>query len=259
MNAVHRIEVRPKDGMPDVRGSGVQKRAAAEHGLAKPTSVRSAQVYLLEGAIDAASLQRVATELLADPVTQQVTVGAAATNGFVVEVLPLPGVTDTAAESVELAIEQLTGAKVRVLTGDRWDLQGVDRAQADAIGQRLLANPVVQAVHAAPWMPTHFPEAKTRTAEVRHVPLCNLDDAALERLSREAHLFLSLDEMRAVQAEYRSKGREPREIELETIADLERALRSQDAEEPCALHGAGPCGGFTLAACARGCGCRPLA
>ena len=104
MNAVHRIEVRPKDGMPDVRGSGVQKRAAAEHGLAKPTSVRSAQVYLLEGAIDAASLQRVATELLADPVTQQVTVGAAATNGFVVEVLPLPGVTDTAAESVELAI-----------------------------------------------------------------------------------------------------------------------------------------------------------
>ena len=218
MNAVHRIEVRPKDGMPDVRGSGVQKRAAAEHGLAKPTSVRSAQVYLLEGAIDAASLQRVAIELLADPVTQQVTVGAAAANGFVVEVLPLPGVTDTAAESVELAIEQLTGAKVRVLTGDRWDLQGVDRAQADAIGQRLLANPVVQAVHAAPWTPTHFPEAKARTAEVRHVPLCNLDDAALERLSREAHLFLNLDEMRAVQAEYRGKGREPREIELETIA-----------------------------------------
>jgi ATP-dependent helicase HrpA len=33
MNTVHRIEVRPKDGMPDVRGSGVQKRAAAEQAL----------------------------------------------------------------------------------------------------------------------------------------------------------------------------------------------------------------------------------
>ena len=46
----------------------------------------------------------------------------------------------------------------------------------------------------------------------------DLTDAQLEKLSREAHLFLSLDEMRAIQAEYRRIGREPREIELETLA-----------------------------------------
>ena len=92
MGRVHRIEVRSKDGTPDVRGAAVQRRAAAEQGLVRPSNVRSAQVYLLEGDLDAPGLQRVATELLADPVTQQFTLGAAAPEGFVVEVLPLPGV-----------------------------------------------------------------------------------------------------------------------------------------------------------------------
>ncbi|MFM7809849.1 MAG: AIR synthase related protein, partial [Planctomycetota bacterium] len=215
---MHRIEVRSKDDAADAREAALLRRASGEPGLAKPTSVRSAQVYLIEGAIDANAVQRVADELLADPVTQRVVVGAEAAAGCVVEVLPLPGVADPAAESVEEAIACMVGGRVRVLTGDRWDLAGVDRAQADAIARRLLANPVVQAVHGEPWRPVAFPEAKARAAEVRHVAIRDLDDAALERMSREAHLFLSLEEMRAIQAEYRRQGREPREIELETIA-----------------------------------------
>ncbi|NBX24458.1 MAG: phosphoribosylformylglycinamidine synthase subunit PurL, partial [Planctomycetes bacterium] len=79
-------------------------------------------------------------------------------------------------------------------------------------------NPVVHAVHRSPWRPEGFPVAKAHDAVMRRVPLRELDDAALERLSREAHLFLSVEEMRAIQAEYRRRGCEPREIELETIA-----------------------------------------
>jgi phosphoribosylformylglycinamidine synthase len=218
MTVVHRIEVRSKDGMPDPRGEALMRRATAEPGLPCPSSVRSAQVYLLEGSIGAEALRSVTSQLLADPVTQVSIIGSAPSSGCIVEVLPLPGVTDPAAESVELAIERLVGARVRVLTGDRWDLTGVDRAQADEIGRRLLANPVVQAMHAEPWMPERFSEARARSAETREVPIRDLPDSRLERLSREAHLFLSLEEMRAIQAEWRRRGREPREIELETIA-----------------------------------------
>src|SRR5438309_1569424 len=50
------------------------------------------------------------------------------------------------------------------------------------------------------------------------VPIRELTDEQLARLSREAHLFLSLEEMRAIQAEYRRAGREPTDIELETLA-----------------------------------------
>ena len=186
--------------------------------LRRPSRVRSAQVYLIEGDLDAVSIDRVTRELLCDPVTQVAHTGAAPAQGCVVEVLPLPGVTDPAAESVEAAIRQLTGAAVRVLTGDRWDLEGVDDAAADAIARRLLSNPVVHVVHRRPWLPDRFPRAKEHAAGMRRVRLCDLDDAALERMSREAHLFLSLEEMRAIQAEYRRRGCEPREIELETIA-----------------------------------------
>ena len=60
-------------------------------------------------------------------------------------------------------------------------------------------------------------EAKSVLA-IRSVNITRLGDAELEKLSREGHLFLSLDEMKAIQAEYRRLGREPREIELETLA-----------------------------------------
>ena len=45
-----------------------------------------------------------------------------------------------------------------------------------------------------------------------------MDDAALERLSREGQLYLSLVEMQTIQAHFRSLGRDPTDVELETIA-----------------------------------------
>ena len=45
-----------------------------------------------------------------------------------------------------------------------------------------------------------------------------MDDAALERLSREGQLYLSLVEMQTIQAHFRAAGRDPTDVELETIA-----------------------------------------
>jgi phosphoribosylformylglycinamidine synthase len=50
------------------------------------------------------------------------------------------------------------------------------------------------------------------------VALLNADDAALERVSREGLLSLSLNEMKTIQAHYQTMGRNPTDIELETIA-----------------------------------------
>src|SRR5205807_3718152 len=52
----------------------------------------------------------------------------------------------------------------------------------------------------------------------RHVPLRDLGDDQLPKLSRDAHLFLSPAEMRAIQVYFRQQSREPTDIELETIA-----------------------------------------
>ncbi|MBL9140616.1 MAG: phosphoribosylformylglycinamidine synthase subunit PurS, partial [Phycisphaerae bacterium] len=223
MSPVHRVEVRQKSGQSDPRGQAILRQAEAV-GLPVPTAAEHASVYLIEGAIDGGTVARIAAELLADPVTQDaVVVGSggaprAARADAMVEVHPLPGVTDPAAESVELAVKALFGTDVRVRTGDRYDLTGVDAATARQLGERALANPVIQGIHPKPFHPDQFPSGHQYTLQVRSHAICTLGDAELESLSRSAHLFLSLEEMRAIQAEYRRLGREPREIELETLA-----------------------------------------
>ena len=222
MAAVHRVEVRPKPGMRDPRGERVLRQAESV-GLPRPAHAEHAAVYLVEGDLTAAQVQAIAGTLLADPVTQVAEVTApgarpAVRAGATVEVHPLPGVTDPAAESVELAVQAMFGTAVRVRTGDRFDLAGVGADVARALAERALANPVIQGIHDGPWHPERFPTGRHYDLRVVEVPLTTLGDAELERLSRDAHLFLSLDEMRALQAEYRRLGREPREIELETLA-----------------------------------------
>src|SRR5204863_6396519 len=67
-------------------------------------------------------------------------------------------------------------------------------------------------------LPREFPVAHEYQFRLRHIPLRELPDPELTRLSREAHLFLSQSEMKAVQSYYREQCREPTDVELETIA-----------------------------------------
>ena len=58
--AIHRIEVRPRRGHHDPRGASVE-RAIASLGLARaPKRVEHAAVYLLQGDLTAAEVDRIA-------------------------------------------------------------------------------------------------------------------------------------------------------------------------------------------------------
>ena len=191
----------------------------------RPDSVRYALVYLLWGELTEHHLERLSLELLADPIAQVATVAARdsatalLTEELVaIEVHPLPGVTDPAARSVQVAVEALLGIEVEVRTGERFEVKGLGPEETHEFARRILANPVIHDIHAGAYHPEEFPAASIQDFEVREVPLCGLDDSALQRLSRDAHLFLSLEEMQAIQSHYLSLGREPREIELETLA-----------------------------------------
>lgn len=216
---VARIEVRQLAGVDDPAGSGVI-RAADLSGIKLGGRVQSAAVYLIESQADAAMLGRIAGELLADPVTQSATVaeGPPTHHSTAVEVHPLPGVTDPAAQSVETALRDLFGVEATVVTGRRFEFSEASAALAKTVAERLLANTVIQGVHGGVFHPTTLPKGHKHDAPVRSIELTTLDGAQLAKLSRSAHLFLSLSEMQAIQTEYRRQGREPREIELETIA-----------------------------------------
>ncbi|MFG0283340.1 MAG: phosphoribosylformylglycinamidine synthase subunit PurS [Phycisphaerales bacterium JB039] len=229
--AVHRVEVALKPDIEDPR-AGSLVREAREIGAPLQRAAVS-RVYLIEAELDEAELQRIIDELLVNPVTESALAGARPRRGTVIEVHPLPGVMDPAAISVTEALRDLMGVEATVSTGWRYDLEGVDRAEAQRLAERLLANPVIHAIHTEPFTPEQLPAGTSYTLKITHVPLRALDEGALKKLSREAHLFLSLDEMKAIQAEYRRLGREPTDIELETLAQtwsehcVHKTLKSQ--------------------------------
>ncbi|MGH7244339.1 MAG: phosphoribosylformylglycinamidine synthase subunit PurS [Phycisphaerales bacterium] len=219
---VHRVEVWPRNQALDARGSSVARSAAAI-GISV-TSVASARVYLLETDADSAQVAVVAQKLLADPVTERAVVGSApiANDACLVEIHPLAGVMDPAAQSVEGAARELLQGKrrVRVSTGNRYDLIGLGggKSQTELLARRVLFNPAIQAAHFAPYLPQALAAGHEYTAKVARIAIRELNDDQLNMMSREAHLFLSLDEMRAVRDEYRTLGRDPTDVELETIA-----------------------------------------
>ena len=216
---VHRIEVRPCQYAGDPAGRAALATIESSGIAGGLQGVDTASVYLIEGDIDQTQAEHIARELLAHPVTDEVVCGASPPRGdTIVEVHPLPGVMDPSADLVESAIASLTGLHVQVRTGTRFDLHGVDEHTGQRIASLCLANPLIHDVHIGPSHPDEFPAGHAHDMSTHEVPLRGLDDAALSVLSREGHLFLSLDEMRQLQTHFKALGREPKDIELETLA-----------------------------------------
>ncbi len=167
---------------------------------------------------------------------------------YSVDVFLLPGVTDTLAESV-IAGAQLLGitALEQVTTGRRYLLDSrLSEADVNAIAEALLYNPVIQhyTLHTAVAKEQitlghrdantdPFPssvkvqpiESKEEILRLRaqndiasSIPLSNMSDQQLLVISKQGLLSLNLEEMEAIQRHYRDLGREPTDVELETIA-----------------------------------------
>ncbi|RMD65540.1 MAG: phosphoribosylformylglycinamidine synthase, partial [Planctomycetota bacterium] len=219
---VARIEVRWKEGFDDPLAAALL-RHAHEMGLA-PSAARSAKVYLIEGDVSDEQLRSLVEQLLVNPVVEEAFAGAAPTpaGACTVEVHPLPGVMNPTALTVAQQARELFGAEsVDVATGWRCDVVGLSQEQAERVVRTApggLCNPVVHAILREPLWPEALPHGRPREPRVQRVQLRGLDDEQLLRLSREGHLFLSLEEMRAVQAHFGALGRDPTDVELETIA-----------------------------------------
>ena len=222
---VHRIVIRRKSQQADPRADEVRQQASSFLDI-DIKAVRTADVYLLEGDLSAGQLNTLATKLLADPVSQDYEIidhpeaeaGNNSAISSVIEVHPLPGVMDPVAQSVEEAAHTLLGVGVSVRSGVHYEFDGVGDDDLRLITARLLANSVVQQIHHGAYHPDSFPHSRDYELSVQRVSLRGLDDAALVRMSREAHLFLSLEEMRGVRDFFEARGEEPTDIELETIA-----------------------------------------
>ena len=214
----HRFEVRPLEAIGDPAADALRNTAQRLH--IHPASVRTARIYIVEADLSPAQQQAAIHRLLADPAKENAILGAhpAHPETRIIEVHPLPGVMDPAANTVSTALAQLLDIKPpRVSTGHRYDIRAITAEQRDTLAAEL-ANTAVHAVHHEPWTPASLPTAPPADQTLKHIAITTLSDNQLETLSREGHLFLSLEEMQAIQAHYRQRGQEPTDIELETLA-----------------------------------------
>ena len=218
----YRIEVYWQASVPDGRVADLLAQIA-QLGLDQVRSVRVSDLYFLRGELAPADLERLATELLADPVVEGFRIGTLPAppeeEGAVVEVGFHPGVTDSVAENLLQRAHLLgIGSVEAASTGTRYVFErGLAEGDLRQIAEQVLCNDVVQTYALGALEPSFVPRAQPSDA-VEIIPICEADDEALAKMSVDRVLFLSLEEMKTVQAYFDHLGRDPTDVELETLA-----------------------------------------
>ncbi|MEM7029943.1 MAG: phosphoribosylformylglycinamidine synthase subunit PurL [Chloroflexota bacterium] len=236
MSQTYCVEVRTKDTLPDVRGESLLKQVAAL-GINTVSAISVADLYFIKGDVAIVMIEQLVQELLYDPVVETVIWFAQSEipnvdnvpNTWLIETTFLPGVTDSVAESLRQGAEMMGLHQIhQAATGQRFTLTGNDQlteATVRRIADQLLINDVIQTYqlndHIAPPFVNVSSQLSAETALtdlVEFISITEADDAELQTISQERRLSLNLLEMQAVQRYYQSEGREPTDVELETVA-----------------------------------------
>ncbi len=225
------VDIYPAEGQPD-RAARQVAADAADLGLARDLAVKAATGFLIQGELDAAAVERVARQLLADAVVERFVIAPAGDAKLadspprfsrLVHVMPKPGVMDPVAQSTLAAIRDF-GLNVEAVRTLRkyWfgALAGkdLDDSSLRALSAKLLANDAIEQVVVGPLNLRRLELGSDYKFRLATVPLDGMDAVALSRLSLEGQLYLSLGEMQAIQSHFRSLGRDPTDVELETLA-----------------------------------------
>ena len=226
------VDIFAAPGESDVIGQETAADAA-DLGLSPNLAVTFARGYLIEGDLSAGDIQTLAGKFLADPVVERTVIGkagdpaldlppgtAAGSDGAVdpVYVLPKPGVTDSVADNARRAFG-LFGIKAEgCRTFKKYWMRNISIEERDILARKLLANDAVEQLVAGRLPFTHLQVGAPGTFNLRTVPIRAMSDGELETLSKKGQLFLSITEMKTIQAYFQKLDRDPTDIELETIA-----------------------------------------
>jgi phosphoribosylformylglycinamidine synthase len=228
------VDIRSADGQPDSLGA-VATASARELGIADRIRVSGIHGFLLQGDLDQPIVQRIASNYLSDPIAQRFMAGAVGdaswsdthavglARGTVVHVLFKPGVMDPVAQSTLTMLRSLEYPVEEVRTFRKYWIEpngtgSVDPTVVDRLCKKVLANDSIEHVVIGQLAVERLSLGSEYHLQIIHVPLRDLDDLQLMQLSKSGQLYLSLAEMQTIQSYYRDLGREPTDIELETIA-----------------------------------------
>ncbi len=231
--AMWRIVISPRRHELDAQGHALL-RDVHEYGLPHVRRIDTSRLFFLQGRLPSQAVKQIAEHVLSDPITEMFSYRQGGDDKGVLgsqsdaaaEVHLKGGVMDPVAQST-LGVLKDMGAPVdglEISTGRLYRFQGIQQPEElDFIARKLLSNDCIEDVYLSGFgqhdtRPDHLPVAPQRPFELRHVAIRELDDDALRRLSREGHLFLSLEEMQHIRDYYRRQQRDPTDLELEMFA-----------------------------------------
>ncbi len=223
--AVWAFEIVPHD-----QGVDPQARALRQilHDLgAHPAGVTHGRLYLISGS-QSSQLHAAVENLCLDSVIadSRPVESALPNDGWLIEILPHPGVTDAEGDSLAEALARDGFPGIHARAGHRYHIEGAHGPTVVAAAARRLAHAVVERVAWRPascpvdiawWSAAFMPEAAPDPS-VETIPLRGLDAGALQDLSARKLLSLPLEDLEAVRAHFDALGRDPTDVELETIA-----------------------------------------
>ncbi len=220
---IWRIDVSTRPGLVDPASRGALA-ALREFGLGEIREVRASQVFLVDADLDRAGAERIARELLTDAVAQDyvLTPGTEAppvpSGSQVVLVFKRPGVMDPVEGSALKAVADLGLRARRLRTGVRYAVTGAVDGRLREAASKILGNEAIEEITLGE---RAFAKIELGTPSVFRkvvVPLRGLSDDGLLKLSKDMSLALNLKEMKAVQEHFRAAGRDPSDVELESVA-----------------------------------------
>ncbi len=219
------IDVHPNPDQNDAKGAALAIEAR-DLGLGDNIAAKVVHGFILQGELTE-DHARQATTLLADAITETPQIAkvgdpalAQGSSDYpnLVHVLPKPGVMDPVALSTLQALQDMELPVEQVTTFRKYWLSDLGPEALNRLCQKLLANDSIERVVVGPLKLDRIDIGATYAFQLCHVPIRSLSDDALLSLSKTGQLYLSLAEMQTIQKHFVELGREPTDIELETIA-----------------------------------------
>ena len=220
------VDVHLKDTTQDYLAQDLIQGAKAL-GINACTHASSATGWLIEGAFSQKDIEKLATTLLTDPITESYRIAKVGDASLlkgpnnlptVVHILPRTGVTDPAAQSACESLTLLDLHPKAVRSIKKFWIPDLDACDAKRLAWKLLASEAIHDVVIGPLSLDSLARGRSWTFSQQTICLNGLNDTDLEKLSSECCLALTASELRAVREHFQNLGREPFEIELETIA-----------------------------------------
>lgn len=222
---IWQINISPLPGNPNRLAEEVLDSAAALQ--ITDLDLNATWGYLVQGPLDAADVDRLTRELLFESVVEQCEfgpIGEAVLNQAdhdrpnVTYVLPLPGVTDSQAESAMRAMKQLGYSVEAVSTFKKFCTSQLSESDSALLQKKVLHNESIERVMTGSLMLDRLDLGNEYQLVKTDVPLDGLSDDDLVGISKDWQLSLSLAEMHVIREHFVAEGRVPTDVELETVA-----------------------------------------